>query len=203
MDIERLVGDDLLELAVFLLQVLQPMGLGDFHPTVLSLPAVVGLFANAVPAAQVRQIDSGLSFIEDGDHLVGREPAFLHGLPLGVVGWKTCISHFKWFTFPVACQGGLSSSMDRAKNLFYYTGANLPELAAAYGHGLAKNHCFIDGNKRIAFAVINMFLRMNDYELVVTEQEAVNMMLRVASSDATQEDLSKWIVENIQSRPLL
>ena len=57
MDIERLVGDDLLELAVFLLQVLQPMGLGDFHPTVLSLPAVVGLVANAVPAAQVRQID--------------------------------------------------------------------------------------------------------------------------------------------------
>lgn len=99
--------------------------------------------------------------------------------------------------------GGLSSSMDRAKNLFYYTGANLPELAAAYGHGLAKNHCFIDGNKRIAFAVINMFLRMNDYELVVTEQEAVNMMLRVASSDATQEDLSKWIAENIQSMPLL
>jgi len=91
MDIECLVGDDLLELAVFLLQVLQPMGLGDFHPTVLSLPAVVGLFANAVPAAQVRQIDSGLSFIEDGDHLVGREPAFLHGLPLGVVGWKTHI----------------------------------------------------------------------------------------------------------------
>jgi death on curing protein len=97
--------------------------------------------------------------------------------------------------------GGLSSSMDKAKNLFFYKGASLPELAAAYGYGLAKNHCFIDGNKRIAFAVMNIFLRMNDYELVVTEQEAITMMLGVASSAATQEELSQWIAENIQSKP--
>jgi len=99
--------------------------------------------------------------------------------------------------------GLLTGSLAKPKNLFAYTGASLPELAAAYGYGLAKNHCFIDGNKRVALAATTVFLRLNGFELVTSPTEAVAMMLRVASSDATQEDLSKWIAENIQSRPLL
>ena len=97
--------------------------------------------------------------------------------------------------------GLLSGSLAKPKNLFAYTGASLPELAAAYGYGLAKNHCFIDGNKRVALAALTVFLRLNGFELVTSPSEAVKMMLRVASSTATQEDLSGWIAENIQSKP--
>ena len=97
--------------------------------------------------------------------------------------------------------GLLSGSLAKPKNLFAYTGAGLPELAAAYGYGLAKNHCFIDGNKRVALAAITVFLRLNGFELVTSPAEAVSIMLGVASSTATQEDLSQWIAENIQSKP--
>jgi death on curing protein len=99
--------------------------------------------------------------------------------------------------------GLLSGSLAKPKNLFAYTGANLYELAAAYGYGLAKNHCFIDGNKRVAFAAATVFLRLNGFELVTSPAEAVVMMLRVASSNTTQEDLAKWIAENTQSKPFL
>lgn len=99
--------------------------------------------------------------------------------------------------------GLLSGSLAKPKNLFAYTGAGLYELAAAYGYGLAKNHCFIDGNKRVAFAAATVFLRLNGFELVTSSSEAVAMMLKVASSSATQEDLAEWIAENTQSKPFL
>ncbi|NEO47689.1 MAG: type II toxin-antitoxin system death-on-curing family toxin [Moorea sp. SIO4A3] len=68
----------------------------------------------------------------------------------------------------------LSSSLARPKHLFYYIdSASLFDIAAAYAFSLAKNHPFVDGNKRIALAVIDVFLRLNRYELVAVEEEAV------------------------------
>ena len=68
----------------------------------------------------------------------------------------------------------LSTSLARPKHLFAYSdSATLFDLAAVYVYGLAKNYAFIDGNKRIALVVIDVFLRLNGYELVASEAEAV------------------------------
>ena len=66
-------------------------------------------------------------------------------------------------------------------------------LAAAYGFGIAKNHPFIDGNKRAALMAIYTFLAINDFELEASEPEAVSVILAVAEGSATEDELGKWI----------
>lgn len=66
-------------------------------------------------------------------------------------------------------------------------------LAAAYGYGLAKNHCFIDGNKRVAFMAMYTFLGLNGYEIEAPEPEVVNLMLGVADSGISEEQLINWL----------
>jgi len=70
---------------------------------------------------------------------------------------------------------------------------SLEQLAAAYGFALARNHCFPDGNKRVALAVIDVFLQLNGRELLAEEVDAANTMKRVASGDMTESELSAWI----------
>jgi len=75
------------------------------------------------------------------------------------------------------------ASLDRPKNLLAY-GEPTPsifDLAAAYGYGFAKNHAFIDGNKRVAFVVMAIFLELNGYSLDVPEPEVVLIMERLAN----------------------
>jgi death on curing protein len=69
----------------------------------------------------------------------------------------------------------------------------LPSLAAEYGFGLAKNHAFIDGNKRIAFVATNVFLLLNGFEIEAAEPEAVNVTLGVADGSITREEFAAWI----------
>ncbi|MDO9534268.1 MAG: type II toxin-antitoxin system death-on-curing family toxin [Bacillota bacterium] len=69
-------------------------------------------------------------------------------------------------------------------------------LAAAYGYGLAKNHCFIDGNKRVAFMAMYTFLGLNGYEIHATEPEVVDIMLGVADSSVSEEQLIVWLRKN-------
>ena len=69
-------------------------------------------------------------------------------------------------------------------------------LAAAYGFGFAKNHCFTDGNKRVALATIDVFLQMNGYELIATEPETVSVIRALAASEFEENDLSDWIRKN-------
>lgn len=66
-------------------------------------------------------------------------------------------------------------------------------LAGEYGFGLAKNHAFIDGNKRIAFVATNVFLILNGFEIEATEPEVVNIMLGVADGSLTREEFAAWI----------
>lgn len=92
----------------------------------------------------------------------------------------------------------LSASLARPKNLFAY-GEPTPtifELAAAYGYGLAKNHAFVDGNKRVAFVAMVTFLELNGYSLDVPEIEVVVMMESLAVDKETQESIAKWLKEN-------
>ena len=70
---------------------------------------------------------------------------------------------------------------------------DLQTLAAAYGFGLAKNHAFLDGNKRIAFVSMNVFLILNGLEIEAPEPEVVTTMLGVAQGKIDQADLATWL----------
>ena len=74
------------------------------------------------------------------------------------------------------------------------------DRAAAYGVGLAKNHAFVDGNKRAAFLAVGLFLALNGYRLNARQADATLMMLAVASGELPEADFANWIRENIQPR---
>lgn len=93
-------------------------------------------------------------------------------------------------------RGLLESALARPLNKYAYGNDDLAALAAAYGFGLARNHAFVDGNKRIAFLSIVTFLGLNEIEFVVPEAEAVVVMLEVASGDIDEENLTRWIRDN-------
>ncbi len=90
----------------------------------------------------------------------------------------------------------LSASLARPRHVFTYADTpTLFDLAAAYGYGLAKNHPFIDGNKRTAFVVMAAFLELNGYSLNAPEMEVVLIMERLATDQESQESLSEWLRE--------
>ncbi|HYJ58309.1 MAG TPA: type II toxin-antitoxin system death-on-curing family toxin [Methyloceanibacter sp.] len=93
-------------------------------------------------------------------------------------------------------RGLLESALARPQNKFGYGSNDLAELAAAYAFGLARNHAFVDGNKRIAFLAMVTFLGLNDIEFVVPEADAVVIMLGVASGEIGEESLTRWIRDN-------
>jgi len=91
------------------------------------------------------------------------------------------------------------SALARPQNLFAYEGdVDLARLAASYGFGLAKNHAFVDGNKRIAFIAVATFLAMNRQRLVADQTEATLVMLSVASGAFSEEELAGWIRKHLQ-----
>lgn len=75
----------------------------------------------------------------------------------------------------------------------YRADADLAELAAAYGHGLATGHPFHDGNKRIAFVTMAVFLELNGVEFEADEPEVVTVVLALAASEMTEEELASWV----------
>lgn len=97
--------------------------------------------------------------------------------------------------------GLLQSALARPRHLWAYEeGATLFDMAAAYGFGIAKNHAFIDGNKRAALLAIRSFLFRNGYRFSPDEVETVMMMERVADSAVDEVLLSEWIGENSEQR---
>jgi len=70
------------------------------------------------------------------------------------------------------------------------------EKAAAYGFHLCKNHPFVDGNKRVAFVLMDMFLEKNGWEIVTDEEEAYSMMIALASGRLTKTGLTSWLKEH-------
>ncbi|MGB7414002.1 MAG: type II toxin-antitoxin system death-on-curing family toxin [Thermosynechococcaceae cyanobacterium] len=101
-------------------------------------------------------------------------------------------------------KGALESTLNKPINLYNYSDdASLYQLAASYGYGLVKNHCFVDGNKRIALIAVYTFLFTNGIELIASEVDAVNCFLRLAASLETQETsmekLASWLKDNSES----
>jgi death on curing protein len=90
--------------------------------------------------------------------------------------------------------GLLESALNRPVNIYLYDeNPSLFGLAAAYGFGLAKNHAFIDGNKRVAFMAMYVFLRINGFALNAPEEEATIFMMRLAAGEESQETLTQWL----------
>jgi len=93
-------------------------------------------------------------------------------------------------------EGMLRSALERPINKWRYEQASLAELAAAYAFGLAKNHAFVDGNKRIAFMAMMVFLRKNGVEFAPDQAQATTIILSLAAGEVSEESLIRWIGDN-------
>lgn len=92
--------------------------------------------------------------------------------------------------------GMLDSALDRARNKWAYENADLAELAAAYGFGVARNHPFIDGKKRTSLMAIYTFLGVNDIEFIVPEADFAAVILSLAAGEVSEQSLARWIRDN-------
>ena len=103
--------------------------------------------------------------------------------------------------------GMIASSLTKAKNVFHYTAnPNIFELAAVYGYGFTKNHCFLEGNVQVAFITVYTFLMINGYKLTAMNNEVVERFSTLAASNQDQstdiENLAQWLCEHTQANTL-
>jgi death-on-curing protein len=96
--------------------------------------------------------------------------------------------------------GLLESELDRPRNKWAYESPDLADLAAAYGYGMARNHPFIDGNKRTSLLAIYTFLGRNGADFIVAEAEAAAMIMALAAGEISEENLARWIRTNLPKR---
>lgn len=88
----------------------------------------------------------------------------------------------------------LESALARPRQLLAHApDADLPALAAAYGYELARNHPYNDGNKRVAFVVMAVYLGLNGADLTASEAAVVTTMIALASGELDEEALADWI----------
>jgi death-on-curing protein len=97
-------------------------------------------------------------------------------------------------------EGMLRSALERPLNKWSYEQPSLHELAAAYAFGLAKNHAFVDGNKRIAFMVMAVFLRKNGIPFAPDPAQATTIILALAAGEVSEQSLARWIGDNLPDR---
>jgi death-on-curing protein len=90
-------------------------------------------------------------------------------------------------------QGLLESALARPKDVFAYESQDLIVLGGAYAHSLAKNHPFVDGNKRIAFVVTRVFLGLNGMAFDPSEAEAVVMVEGLAAGSVSRDEFTAWV----------
>lgn len=93
-------------------------------------------------------------------------------------------------------EGLLRSAIERPINKWHYEQAELPELAAAYAFGLAKNHAFVDGNKRMAFMSMMTFLWKNGVRFAPDQAQATKIIMSLAAGEVSEESLARWIRDN-------
>lgn len=94
--------------------------------------------------------------------------------------------------------GLLESALARPVNKFAYGETNIAALAAAYGFGIARNHPFIDGNKRTSLASIIVFLGLNRLDLDAPPEEATAMILGLAAGEIAEDTLARWIADHVK-----
>ena len=92
----------------------------------------------------------------------------------------------------------LESALAHPLNLWSYEKPNLFRLAAAYAHGIVKNHPFVDGNKRTGYVIGGIYLQRNGQNLNASEEEATAAIIALASNALTEEDFAHWLQDNCQ-----
>jgi death-on-curing protein len=97
-------------------------------------------------------------------------------------------------------EGLLESALGRPLQLFHYGQPSLFDLAAAYAHGIVKNHPFLDGNKRAGFMAAYTFLGVNGYRLEATEEEAVLQTLALAAGGIGADEYAAWLAASCLPR---
>jgi death-on-curing protein len=98
-------------------------------------------------------------------------------------------------------QGLLESALARPLNKHAYGETDLAALAAAYAFGIARNHPFVDGNKRAAFVSIIIFLGLNGIDFLVPEEKATAVILSLAAGEIDEDALTRWIRDNWPKNP--
>lgn len=90
--------------------------------------------------------------------------------------------------------GLLTSALARPKNLYNYEpgNASIPRLAACYAYGLARNHPFVDGNKRVALVVSLLFLKLNGMDISAPIEERYQVFMALADGSMSEDELSLW-----------
>jgi death-on-curing protein len=96
--------------------------------------------------------------------------------------------------------GLLESALARAPNLAAYGDPDAAALAAAYGFGIARNHPFVDGNKRAALIATELFLTLNGYELMVDDAECVVTILALAAGELDEAEFAAWLRAHLAQR---
>jgi death-on-curing protein len=98
-------------------------------------------------------------------------------------------------------EGLLDSALARPVNLAAYGEPDVADLAASYGFGLAKNHPFVDGNKRAAFLAVGLFIFLNGKRLSATQVDATITMLALAAGELEEADFAAWLRQNSADKP--
>jgi death-on-curing protein len=99
-------------------------------------------------------------------------------------------------------ENALESAVARPKHRWAYgRRPDLAALAATYGYGLARNHPYHDGNKRVAFLAMVTFLGLNGYDLVASEADVVAVVLELAAGDLSEPVLAKWLRQHLVAYP--
>jgi death-on-curing protein len=96
--------------------------------------------------------------------------------------------------------GLLQSALARLQNLAAYGGPDVLLLAAAYAFGIARNHLFVDGNKRTAFVVCELFLELNGHQLAADDAECIAAMLALAAGELGEDEFAAWLRDSCGTR---
>ena len=91
----------------------------------------------------------------------------------------------------------LESALARPQQLAHYGEPDVAAFAASYGFGIARNHPFIDGNKRTAFVAVELFLALNGTDLIASDADAVVHILALAAGRLSEADFAQWIRNNL------
>jgi death on curing protein len=97
-------------------------------------------------------------------------------------------------------EGLLDSALARPINLVAYDDPDAVALAASYAFGLAKNHPFVDGNKRAAFLAAGLFLALNGQRLIASQVDATRAVLALAAGELNEEDFALWLRASTRAR---
>ncbi|HEX2094061.1 MAG TPA: type II toxin-antitoxin system death-on-curing family toxin [Longimicrobiaceae bacterium] len=102
--------------------------------------------------------------------------------------------------YGVRDEGVIESALARPLNRWEYTEErDLAALGAAYGYGLTRSHGYSDGNKRVGFVAMAVFLEINGRHLEAPQAEVVQMMLGVAAGEVDEPELAAWVLQHLQA----